>query len=168
MADAITSTSTTFPSAKPASGATGSVTTAAKTPATATATRPAQSSESPAPPVSPAQPKAPRAVEPPAPVVPDVSADLSRLIETYLAVCYSVYQDEHRETCSALAASWKRRAERERQFRRPDYRTEILALVQEVEAHIKGMGGDSPPFVLEYLRKRADEDTRSLKNALQA
>jgi hypothetical protein len=109
----------------------------ANTPATAIATRPAHTLETPAPTGSSAQPKAPRVVTHPAPVVPDVTAGLSRLIETYLAVCFSIHQDEHRETCRALAASWRCRAERERQIKLPDYRTEILALVREVEGHMK-------------------------------
>jgi hypothetical protein len=54
------------------------------------------------------------------------------------------------------------------EYVRPDYRKEILTLVREVVGHIKGMGGDSPAFWLEYLKKRADEDTQSLEKTLQA
>jgi hypothetical protein len=101
--------------------------------------------------------------------IPDVSATLFRLVETYLAVCYSSIQDKqdkHRETCGALALSWKHRAEREWQSKRADYRQEMQALVKEINDQIKQMIGDSPVFLLDYLRKRAEEDTQSLEKAL--
>ena len=105
----------------------------------------------------------------PAEALPAVRPTLYRLIETYLAVCYGALQDKHdkhRETCSALALSWKRRAERELVAKVADYRQEILALVREINDQIKQMIGDSPVFLLDYLRKRAGEDTMSLEKAL--
>jgi hypothetical protein len=55
---------------------------------------------------------------------------LSRLIETYLAVCYGAIQDKHDKhvgTCGALTSSWRRRAERERQSKLADYCQETIA-----------------------------------------
>jgi hypothetical protein len=94
---------------------------------------------------------------------------LFRLIETYLAVSYSAIQDQHDKhhgTCDALASSWRHRAERERQSKLADYRQEIQSLIGEINDQIKQMVGDSPVFVLDYLRKRAEEDTQSLEKAL--
>jgi hypothetical protein len=90
IADPITKTSSTSSSPKPVFGANGQVTTGAKIPATAVPTRTAQTSQSPATPISSEQPTAARVDTPPYPVVPDVTADLSRLIDTYLAVWDSV------------------------------------------------------------------------------
>jgi hypothetical protein len=91
-------------------------------------------------------------------------------METYLAVCYGAIQDKHDKhvgTCGALTSSWRRRAERERQSKLADYCQEILALVEEINAQISAMIGDNPVFLLDYLRKRAEEDTQSLEKALK-
>ena len=101
--------------------------------------------------------------------IPDVNATLFRLVETYLAVSHSAIRDthdKHHRTCDALASSWRHRAERERQSKLADYRQEIQSLVGEINDQIKQMVGDSPVFVLDYLRKRAEEDTQLLEKAL--
>ena len=115
-------------------------------------------------------PEAPRVDKLLAQGIPDVTAPLSRLIETYLAVCYGAIQDKHDKhvgTCGALTSSWRRRAERERQSKLADYCQEILALVEEINAQISAMIGDNPVFLLDYLRNRAEEDTQSLEKALK-
>jgi Uma2 family endonuclease len=93
---------------------------------------------------------------------------MGTLIEAYQAICFSSdFEATHRETVMALVTSWSHRNEREALIRQIDYGPEMGELVEEVVGQIKRTVGENPPFVIEFLSKKAREDTDKILGLLE-
>ena len=109
-----------------------------------------------------------RPTSPPAALVTAIKALMGTLIESYQAICFSSdFEATHRETVMALVTSWRHRNEREALIRQMDYGTEMAELVEEVVSQIKRTVGENPPFVIEFLSRKAQEDTDKVLGLLE-
>jgi hypothetical protein len=109
-----------------------------------------------------------RPTSPPAALVTSIKALMGTLIEAYQAICFSSdFEATHRETAMALVTSWRHRNEREALIRQTDYGPEMAELVEEVVGQIKRTVGEKPPFVIEFLSKKAREDTDKVLGLLE-